>query len=388
MPEACFIESALKLLDEREKNIATVSESTPENKQVLLVSEVPCNNTYHRSHNESTSSIDSHDEIFPFEPGDQDSDLPLQENTSRITHNTVHEIVHDSEKRGISYFYQAEDGQHIYMHNINVRMLLKDYGTLENAPPIIQAKIVEIESVSMTENLRKRLRYLQHLPLTCEFQVVELNFSHFLEKETLLLFESEINKRKHFRNRKARDERRREKFIEIEENKKLGKYPKATYNLKSIDQFPSYQPSDFQPLSPPKSANVTENISGEVSEDLNTNCGVEGTNLNSVNSDYLNSADAVPTTSFAQMLKDGPKTFTQAFKEKKKVTEIHEIKNADSDEDNWIHPPENQSLNDVLAMALDAVTLRESASNGQKSNKKKKGKKQQLLFTTSMCRNK
>ena len=33
----------------------------------------------------------------------------------------------------------------------------------------------------------------------------------------------EINKRKHFRNRKARDERRREKFIEMEENKKLGK---------------------------------------------------------------------------------------------------------------------------------------------------------------------
>lgn len=33
----------------------------------------------------------------------------------------------------------------------------------------------------------------------------------------------EINKRKHFRNRKARDERRRERFIEMEENKKLGK---------------------------------------------------------------------------------------------------------------------------------------------------------------------
>lgn len=61
------------------------------------------------------------------------------------------------------------------------------------------------------------------------------------------------------------------------------------------------------------------------------------------------------------MLKDGPKTFTQTLKEKKKVTEIHEVKHADSDDD-WIHPPENQSLNDVLAMALDAVTLRETAS--------------------------
>lgn len=37
------------------------------------------------------------------------------------------------------------------MHNLNVRMLVKEYGSLENAPPIIKAKIVEIDSVSMTE---------------------------------------------------------------------------------------------------------------------------------------------------------------------------------------------------------------------------------------------
>ena len=49
------------------------------------------------------------------------------------------------------HFFLAEDGQHIYMHNLNVRMLVKEYGSLENAPPIIKAKIVEIDSVSMTE---------------------------------------------------------------------------------------------------------------------------------------------------------------------------------------------------------------------------------------------
>lgn len=39
----------------------------------------------------------------------------------------------------------------------------------------------------------------------------------------LIFIVGEINKRKQYRNRKARDERRREKFIEVEENKKLGK---------------------------------------------------------------------------------------------------------------------------------------------------------------------
>lgn len=51
----------------------------------------------------------------------------------------------------VSCVLVAEDGQHIYLHNINVRMLVKEYGSLDNAPPIIKAKIVEIESVSMTE---------------------------------------------------------------------------------------------------------------------------------------------------------------------------------------------------------------------------------------------
>lgn len=45
----------------------------------------------------------------------------------------------------------AEDGQHIYLHNVNVRMLLKEFGSLEAAPQTITAKIVEVERVTMTE---------------------------------------------------------------------------------------------------------------------------------------------------------------------------------------------------------------------------------------------
>lgn len=69
----------------------------------------------------------------------------------------------------------AIDGQQIFLHSINARMLEREYGCLKNGPTLITGTIVEIESGSMAEELRKRLRYLQHLPLTCQFLVIEVD---------------------------------------------------------------------------------------------------------------------------------------------------------------------------------------------------------------------
>lgn len=71
----------------------------------------------------------------------------------------------------------AIDGQQIYLHAVNARMLELNYGSLEQSPHTVTGVIVEKESGSMTEDLRKRLRYLQHLPLTCQFEVVEIQLA-------------------------------------------------------------------------------------------------------------------------------------------------------------------------------------------------------------------
>lgn len=48
-------------------------------------------------------------------------------------------------------FFLAEDGQRIFLHALNARCLVKEYGGLEHGPQTITAKIVEMESVFMTE---------------------------------------------------------------------------------------------------------------------------------------------------------------------------------------------------------------------------------------------
>jgi len=45
----------------------------------------------------------------------------------------------------------AADGQHIYMHAVNIRCLVKQYGSLRDCPDVITARVLEMESVSMDE---------------------------------------------------------------------------------------------------------------------------------------------------------------------------------------------------------------------------------------------
>ena len=45
----------------------------------------------------------------------------------------------------------AVDGQHIYLHSLNARCLVREYGSLENSPAEITAKIVELDGITMNE---------------------------------------------------------------------------------------------------------------------------------------------------------------------------------------------------------------------------------------------
>jgi hypothetical protein len=54
-------------------------------------------------------------------------------------------------------------------------MLSSQYGSLENCPRVIRGRILEKESTSMTLELRNKLRYLKHLPVTSVFEVCEID---------------------------------------------------------------------------------------------------------------------------------------------------------------------------------------------------------------------
>ncbi|XP_053693285.1 RING finger protein 10 isoform X2 [Sabethes cyaneus] len=149
------------------------------------------------------------------------------------------------------YFYQAIDGQPLYLHSLNTRMLQTMYGSLDKSPLKITGRIVHKDSCSMSEDLRKRLRYLQHLPVCTSFEVVEIEFEkEVISNEVLAQFKEEINARRKKRQKIARAERVREKQIYEYNERQLGKSlaRSAKIPIDSIKHFPScgsVQPYDF-----------------------------------------------------------------------------------------------------------------------------------------------
>ncbi|XP_072579104.1 E3 ubiquitin-protein ligase RNF10 isoform X3 [Vulpes vulpes] len=253
------------------------------------------------------------------------------------------------------YFYQAEDGQHMFLHPVNVRCLVREYGSLEQSPEKISAVVVEIAGYSMSEDVRQRHRYLSHLPLTCEFSICELALQPpVVSKETLEIFSDDIEKRKRQRQKKAREERRRERRIEMEENKKQGKYFMLT------------------PLSPTASQGSPSFCVGSLEEDS-------------------------PFPSFAQMLRVGkakadvwPKTASKKD-ENSLVPPAPVDSDGESDNSDRVPVPSFQNsfsqAIEAAFMKLDTPATSDPLSE-EKGGKKRKKQKQKLLFSTSVVHTK
>ena len=145
------------------------------------------------------------------------------------------------------YFYQCSDNQPIFLHALNVEMLVAEYGSFENCPPKIRGKILEKDSSSMTLDLRNKLRYLMHVPVTCAFDVAEIQLDN-VSKDVLARFTPQLEARRLNRNKRAKQERKREKRIQVEENKWMGKYPGAkNLRIESAFHFPDIGANEVVP---------------------------------------------------------------------------------------------------------------------------------------------
>ncbi|KAF7276133.1 hypothetical protein GWI33_010890 [Rhynchophorus ferrugineus] len=366
-PEKCFMEEAVRLLEKRREKV--LADGAP---------------------------IESHE-------------IKVEENISEIAGTVGEECGAVASK--YFYFYQAADGQHLYLHAINARMLEHTYGSLEFGPKTITGKILEKEGGSMTEELRNRLRYLQHLPVTCQFEVAEIRLKEpTVNKDTLAHFKEQIDTRTKRRQRRAREEKRREIRIEAEENRKLGKYESPDLHLDNRHQFPDVKEAhfmfpDFISASRPRTeSESTFNLPSETSNSAELTPDACSLASLSLESGYTG-------PSFASMLASEKKSSTQPAQRstqssstavklinvtgsKLTTTPSHRVSSRRFDDDNPDPddyepvPDFNRSFGDSLAQALATVSIEDSGVNNGPSTtgkKKKKKSKQKVLFSTHIA---
>lgn len=133
-------------------------------------------------------------------------------------------------------FFMAADGQQVFIHSLNMRCLTKEYGSVDDFPMLLDAKVIEVTRETMETELRARYRYLSHLPLSCEFMICELDLQEYLSPATVRHFAKELGARRTARKKKTQVETKySRKMQQQEEQQQHDFYQSHTRNPNTIE---------------------------------------------------------------------------------------------------------------------------------------------------------
>ncbi|CAG7853806.1 SubName: Full=Related to human transcription regulator Staf-5 {ECO:0000313/EMBL:CCA67768.1} [Serendipita indica DSM 11827] len=119
------------------------------------------------------------------------------------------------------YFYQAASGSLTFLHPLDIRILLSHFGSYANFPQNIEVKVEAQNEGTVDEDLRKRCRYLAHLPEATDVTFVEVDLECVVGKEALVAFEGALKSRRARRKEKERKDDRAKIRAEEREKEKL-----------------------------------------------------------------------------------------------------------------------------------------------------------------------
>ncbi|KAJ8904351.1 hypothetical protein NDN08_000872 [Rhodosorus marinus] len=177
----------------------------------------------------------------------------------------------------LKFLYQAATGENIYLHPVNVKCLSREHESFRDYPLVIEAKVLEIERYTMSEELRRRYRFLSHLPIGSEFGLCEMDLSSVLQEETLEAFRpdltarrnSRVNRRKQAvrerRNRKNKSPAIYEEFNYLHQRLYSAPLPLTAFESADISDVSSFPSLSLPPTSPSES-NSAGNVVDQVSD--------------------------------------------------------------------------------------------------------------------------
>ncbi|GAB4848627.1 hypothetical protein Ancab_003337 [Ancistrocladus abbreviatus] len=159
-------------------------------------------------------------------------------------------------------FYQAVDGQHIILHPLNMKCLLNHYGSHDALPPRISGRVLHLETVTQSDAVRRRYRFLSHFPLTTTFQFCEIDLSEDLPPDAVSPFVDEIKKRERQRKQLAKKEHEEKIKAEAVATADLLAMPYA-FRQFSADDPPTFSMDDFEALGSSTVASSSPLVRGE-----------------------------------------------------------------------------------------------------------------------------
>lgn len=360
-PESIFIQQAIELLKTTQSDVEIELVACEESDEEKAFS-----HSIDFSLNLNQSSVDD-SSLAP-----SDDILINDENTLTIDDIIINQTTSNSNH----FYYQTKNAQNIFLHSLNCRMLQAMYGSLSSSPQNISGKIVQIESCTMNEDLRKRLKYLQHLPVATVFEVVEIQFDYgVISEEIQNNFKDEIHQRNKVRMRREREEKKREKVISEIHDRQLGKFRSsfANIDLGSSQQFP-------ESLTSPTTSTAATDVSIKANGSASFAKMLRAKKNEYQWPELLNQSTS--NSGGTSFFKD--ERHSIAKKAQQPADDHLEEDEVEYDENECKAPEKNNySLSDALDNALKSAVFKESKTAKGSSGSKKKAKKT-LLFSSHM----
>ena len=147
------------------------------------------------------------------------------------------------------YFYSAPP--HLYLSPLDIRILKTKYGAFSSFPSALLPRVEHISTGHVVdEAMRKRARYLGHLPRGCVVSFLECDWTDIVPAETLDSFKVDIERRrKRNRDKAVQEERERMQAerIEAAELRRTTGSRRLPEPLEE-ERVPPMDMSEFQPL--------------------------------------------------------------------------------------------------------------------------------------------
>ena len=271
------------------------------------------------------------------------------------------------------YFYQAL--LHYYLAPLDIRILKAAFGSFASFPTTILPRLDHVSTGHVIDDdLRKRAKYLAHLPSGCEVSFLECDWTDVVPPEILEQFKPEVERRrKKNRDKEIREEKDRVRAEKREEDQRwaTARRKRSSILRESISE------DGFDPL--------------DSSERVGFSSSFETSQLSSIppwsNSTHPRNVSAFATLASPSTSPVAPRTVwgTAVIPPSSPPSHAKHHEPEVSDNDGWLQGWEQDLLQEVDMVAqIPAGSFGESAipqGIQENSSKKKKGKKITLMST-------
>jgi len=106
------------------------------------------------------------------------------------------------------YYYQAASGLPIFLHPLDIKILFSHFNSYSSFPDMITIRVESLAEGTVNDDLRKRCKYLAHMPEGADVVFVEADLEGVVGQEGLKNFEGALKMRNARRKEKGRKDDR------------------------------------------------------------------------------------------------------------------------------------------------------------------------------------